>query len=97
MTRYHVDAAEVASASSLAARSSDTIRTEVAAMMGHLTALQGSWQGGAATAFAGVLDQWRAAQMQVEQALDALTLALAHAAQEYQSAEDSAARLFSAR
>lgn len=97
MTRYHVDAAEVASASTLAARSSDTIRTEVAAMMAHLTALQGSWQGGAASAFAGVLDQWRGAQVQVEQALDSLTVALSQAAQEYQTAEDSAARLFSAR
>jgi early secretory antigenic target protein ESAT-6 len=97
MTRYHVDAAEVASASSLAARSSDTIRAEVGAMLGHLTALQGSWQGGAAAAFAGVLDQWRGAQVQVEQALDALTVALSQAATEYQNAEDSAARLFSAR
>ena len=97
MTSYHVDAAEVASASALASRSGDAIRAEVAAMMGHLTALQGSWQGGAASAFAGVLEQWRGAQVQVEQALDALTLALSQAAQEYQSAEDSAARLFSAR
>jgi early secretory antigenic target protein ESAT-6 len=97
MTRYHVDAAEVASASTLAARSSDTIRAEVSAMMAHLTALQGSWQGGAASAFAGVLDQWRGAQVQVEQALDSLTVALSQAAQEYQTAEDSAARLFSAR
>ncbi|MFN3867074.1 MAG: WXG100 family type VII secretion target [Demequina sp.] len=97
MTRYHVDAAEVASASALAAGSAQTIRGEVAAMMGHLTALEGSWQGGAATAFAGVLDQWRSAQVQVEQALEALTVALSHAAEQYQSAEDAAARLFAPR
>ncbi|MFV0633735.1 WXG100 family type VII secretion target [Demequina sp.] len=97
MTRYHVDAAEVASASGLAARSSDTIRAEVAAMLGHLTALQGTWQGGAATAFAGVLEQWRAAQAQVETALDSITVALGQAATEYQNAEDSASRLFSVR
>ncbi|WP_062136228.1 WXG100 family type VII secretion target [Demequina aestuarii] len=97
MTRYHVDAAEVAHASSRASASAETIRGEVAAMMGHLTALEGSWQGGAATAFAGVLDQWRGAQVQVEQALDALTVALSQAAEHYQSAEDTAARLFTAR
>lgn len=97
MTRYHVDAAEVAAASSLASTSAETIRGEVAAMMGHLTALEGTWQGGAAAAFAGVLDQWRGAQVQVEQALDALTVALSQAAEQYQTAEDTAARLFTAR
>lgn len=95
MTRYHVDAAEVSAASALASRSADTIRTEVASMMGHLTALESSWQGSAATSFAGVLDQWRGAQVQVEQALDALTSALARAGQEYEAAEETAARLFS--
>ena len=45
MTQYHVDAAQVASASSLAARSAQTIRTEVTGMLGHLRALEGSWQG----------------------------------------------------
>ncbi len=97
MTRYHVDAAEVASASALASGSASTIRSEVAAMMGHLTALEGSWQGGAAAAFTGVLEQWRGAQVQVEEALDALTHALSQAAEQYQTAEDTAARLFSPR
>ncbi|WP_084039268.1 WXG100 family type VII secretion target [Demequina sp. NBRC 110053] len=97
MTRYHVDAAEVASASALAARSSDTIRSEVGAMLGHLTALESTWQGSAATAFAGVLDQWRGAQAQVESALDSITVALSQAASEYQTAEDTASRLFTVR
>ena len=97
MTRYHVDAAEVASASALASKSSDTIRGEVAAMVGHLTSLESSWQGGAASAFTGVLEQWRGTQAQVEQALDSLAVALSQAADQYQSAEDAASRLFSAR
>ncbi|WP_297082292.1 WXG100 family type VII secretion target [uncultured Demequina sp.] len=97
MTRYHVDAAEVASAAALAARSGHSIRGEVTAMMAHLTALDATWQGGAATAFAGVLDQWRVAQAQVEQALDALSGALAGAAEEYQSAEDAARSMFTPR
>ena len=94
MTRFHVDAAEVAQASALAQRSGDTIRTEVAAMLGHLTALEGTWQGGAAAAFAGVLDQWRGAQAQVESALDALSTALSQAASTYEEAEDAATRMF---
>ncbi|WP_084105906.1 WXG100 family type VII secretion target [Demequina sp. NBRC 110056] len=97
MTRYHVDAAEVASASALASRSSESIRAEVGAMMAHLTALESTWQGSAATAFAGVLEQWRGAQAQVESALDAITVALSQAAAEYQGAEDAASRLFTPR
>ncbi len=94
MTRFHVDAAEVAQASAIAQRSGDTIRAEVAALVSHLTALEGTWQGGAATAFTGVLDQWRAAQAQVEGALDALSAALGTAATAYQDAEDAATRMF---
>ncbi len=97
MTRFHVDAAEVASASAFATRSAESIRGEVAAMVAHLSALEGTWQGGAATAFTGVLEQWRGAQAQVEQALDSLSIALSQAAEQYQSAEDAAARLFTPR
>ena len=49
MTQYHVDAAQVAAASSQASACAETLRAEVAAMMGHLTALEESWQGSAAT------------------------------------------------
>ncbi|MEX0913420.1 MAG: WXG100 family type VII secretion target [Demequina sp.] len=94
MTQYHVDAAQVATASSQAAASAATLRAEVAAMMGHLTALEGSWQGSAATAFAGVLQEWRTAQVQVESALDSITTSLGQAAQQYEAAEDNASRLF---
>ncbi|WP_084079071.1 WXG100 family type VII secretion target [Demequina sp. NBRC 110057] len=94
MTRFNVDSAQVADASARAAASGETIRTEVATMVSQLTALEGSWQGGAATAFAGVLDQWHAAQAQVEQALDALSTALAHAATTYEDAEQQATRMF---
>jgi WXG100 family type VII secretion target len=94
MTQYNVDAAQVANASRLTAQSAETVRAEVAAMMGHLTALESSWQGGAASSFAGLLQQWRSAQVQVESALDNITVALGQAAQQYQSAEDNASRLF---
>jgi len=94
MTQYHVDAAQVASASALAGRSAQAIRTEVAGMLAQLNALEGSWQGAAATAFAGIVQQWHATQMQVESALDEITLALGQAAEHYQVAEDTASRMF---
>lgn len=94
MTQYHVDAAQVAAASALTGRSAETIRGEVAGMLSQLQALEGSWQGGAATAFSGVVSQWRATQMQVEVALDEITRALAQAAEHYQMAEDTAQRMF---
>lgn len=97
MTQYNVDAAEVATAAGQARASGETIRAEVGSMMAHLTALEGTWQGSAATAFAGVLDQWRAAQAQVELALDSLSGALNQAAEHYATAEESASRLFSGR
>ena len=66
-------------------------------MVAHRGALEGTWQGGAATAFTGVLEQWRGAQAQVEHALDSLSIALSQAAEQYQVAEDTAARLFTPR
>jgi len=91
---YHVDSDEVAAASARAGQSAEAIRAEVAALVAHLQALEGSWQGQASTAFAGVLTQWRAAQAQVEAALGSLTQALGAAATGYAEAELTAARMF---
>ncbi len=94
MSQYHVDAAQVAQAAALATSSGETIRAEVAALVGQLTQLEASWQGGASTAFAGLLTQWRTAQIQLEQALDSMTRGLSSAADQYASAEATAARMF---
>ncbi len=91
---YHVDAGEVSTAGGRAAASAETIRGEVASLIAHLESLQGTWQGGAAQAFAGILAQWRTAQAQVEVALDGMGAALAQAAGQYEAAEQTAARLF---
>ncbi|WP_062288472.1 WXG100 family type VII secretion target [Demequina phytophila] len=92
--QYHVDAAEVSSASARAGRSAEAIRAEVAGLMAQLVALDATWQGSAASAFADAREQWRGAQAHVESALDAITGALAHAAQSYEEAEATASRLF---
>ena len=97
MSRYEVDSARVAQASTAVSGSVTAIRTEVAAMMRHLTDLQASWRGGAATSFTGVMAQWQTTQNQVEIALDDITAALGAAAQTYADAESQAARLFTTR
>jgi len=94
MTQYHVDAAQVAQASAFTTRSAQTIRTEVASMLAQLQALEGSWQGAAATGFTAVVQQWQSTQTQVDAALDQIALSLGSAAQHYQDAEDMAARMF---
>ncbi len=94
MTQYHVDAAQIAHASAFAARSAQSIRTEVATMLAQLQALEASWQGGAASGFTSVVQQWRATQAQVDTALDQIAQSLSTAAQHYQDAEDVAARMF---
>ena len=95
--RYDVDSERVAQAGAAVNGSVGTIRAEVGAMMRHLQDLQSSWHGSAATAFGGVMAQWQGAQVQVEQALDAIQQALGSAAQTYAEAESQAARLFATR
>lgn len=94
MSRYEVDSALVAQASAAAGASVTAIRSEVGALLGHLTDLQGAWQGTAAVAFADVVATWSATQQQVEAGLDQIQQALAGAAQTYADAEAQAARLF---
>ncbi len=92
--RYEVDSDQVARASSAASSSVAAIRTEVAALLRHLTDLQAGWHGGAASAFAGVLADWTTTQRRVEESLDHITAALGAAAQHYDAAEQQATRLF---
>lgn len=94
MSRYEVDSAQVAQASAAASASVAAIRSEVAALMRHLTELQAGWHGTAANAFGGLLADWSATQQRVEVSLDQITGALGNAAQHYADAEQQASRLF---
>lgn len=96
MSRYEVDSALVAQAGGAAAASVTAIRTEVGALLRHLTDLQGAWRGAAAAAFADVVTDWSATQQQVEDGLDRIQQALAGAARTYADAEAQASRLFGA-
>ncbi len=95
MTTYHVDAAHVAHAAQKATVTGEAIRAEVTGLVAQLTELESSWQGTAQVAFTELLHQWRAAQAQLEQALDSMGTGLAHAAQQYEEAEATASRMFS--
>ena len=92
--RYEVDSDQVAQASAAAGRSVAAVRTEVAALLRHLTDLQAVWRGSAATAFGGVLAEWSGTQQRVEASLDQITAALGAAASTYAEAEQNASRLF---
>lgn len=94
MSRYEVDSELVAHASAAAGTSVAAIRSEVGALLGHLTDLQGAWRGAAAAAFADVVAEWSATQQHVEAGLDRIQQALAGAAQTYADAEAQASRLF---
>ncbi len=94
MSRYEVDSARVAQASTKVGMSVESIRAEVQGMNQHLADLQNSWQGSAAATFAGLMTDWSMTQNQVEASLDAITTALQQASHTYAEAEQQAANLF---
>lgn len=94
MARFEVDSAEIMRASGSTRSSAAAIRSEVSAMMGHLTALQDSWRGGASAAFGAVLADWRATQQQVEASLDSIAMCLDAGSRQYEEAETSALQMF---
>jgi len=94
MAVYSVDSDAVIATTAAVRGTIDRLQGETQAMLAQLTGLQGSWTGSAAAAFAGVVDQWRATQLQVEQALAAINTALAAAGRQYAEAEQFSAGLF---
>ncbi|WP_417561925.1 WXG100 family type VII secretion target [Microbacterium sp.] len=94
MAVYSVDSDAVLSATGAVRGTIDRVQAETHAMLGQLTQLQSSWTGSAAAAFAGVIDQWRATQAQVESSLAAINHALTAAGQQYADAEQFSAGLF---
>ena len=67
----------------------------MAGLHGQLTNLQSSWTGQAASAFTGVVTEWKTTQQRVEENLAAINQALTHAGQQYAEIEAANARLFS--
>lgn len=96
MSRYVVDSDAIDSARAAAHATVGRIQTDVAALLGQLQALEGSWTGGASVAFQGVVTTWRGTQLQVEESLRQITIALQQAGQQYADVESANTRLFAA-
>jgi WXG100 family type VII secretion target len=94
MTRYQVDSEEVFGAAGAVRASADRIQAEVGGMLAQLTNLQGSWMGQAATAFTGVVADWRTTQQRVVESLEGINQALGQAGAQYAETEQANARLF---
>jgi 6 kDa early secretory antigenic target len=94
VTVFQVDSEAVLSATNAVRASIGRIQGEVSGLHGQLTSLQGSWSGQAATAFQGVIGDWRTTQQRVEESLGNINQALTHAAQQYAEIEQANARLF---
>ena len=94
MTAFSVDSDAVFAASAGVRGTIDRIQGETQAMLSQLTQLQASWTGGAAVAFVSVIDQWRATQRQVEDALNSINSALTVAGRQYADAEQASLSLF---
>lgn len=94
MTSYQVDSEAVLNATAAARASGERIQAEVAGLYNQLTQLQGSWSGQAATAFQGIITEWRSTQHRVEENLDAINQALSQAGRQYAEIEQANTRLF---
>lgn len=94
MSVFNVDSNHVSMAAATAAKSATAINTEVAEMMAFLQGLNDTWGGLAAAGFQGLIEQWRATQIQVEESLTAISNQLQQASSTYAEAESAAASLF---
>ncbi len=94
MAVFQVDSGQVSLAAATADQSSASIQAEVAQMMTFLRGLEASWGGAAAASFQGVIEQWQAAQIQVEEALRSISTQLHLTARTYADAESAAAAMF---
>ena len=94
MARYQVDSEAVLSATTAATATIGRIQSEVGALHGQLTNLQGSWTGSAASAFQVLVGEWKGTEIRVEELLSAMSQALGHAGRQYAEIEEANARLF---
>ena len=94
MTTFHIDSSAVSGTAATARAQISRIQSEIAALHGSLTGLQGSWTGPAATAFQGVVSRWRQTQTRLEADLTALNDALALASRQYAEMELANVRMF---
>lgn len=96
MTRFQVDSAAVLEATGQARATAARIASEAEGLHAQLGRLRDSWQGQAAEAFQGVVEQWRATQARLNDSLDSINRALEAAGSQYADVEQATARMFAA-
>jgi WXG100 family type VII secretion target len=94
MSVFTVDTEAVGAAHGSALATMERLQTESATLMSQLTQLQSSWVGTASHAFQSCAEQWRGAQIHVEQALESIGTGLGSAATQYADADQYSASLF---
>ena len=94
MAVFSVDSDAVLSATGSIRGTIDRLQGETHSMLAQLTHLQSAWSGSAAVAFQSAVDQWRATQRQVEDALAGINAALSVAGRQYAEAEQASLALF---
>ncbi len=94
MSVFTVDTEAVHAAHGAARATMERLQSESAALTAQLMQLQSSWVGTASNAFQSCAEQWRGAQLHVEQALESIGTALGSAATQYADADQYSASLF---
>ncbi|WP_372969081.1 WXG100 family type VII secretion target [Microbacterium sp.] len=94
MSAFTVDTEAVGAAQAAALATMERVHADAATLMSQLTQLQSSWVGTASTAFQSCADQWRGAQLHVEQVLESIGHSLGSAATQYAEADQFSASLF---
>lgn len=94
MAVFSVDSDAVLTATASVRGTAERLEAETSSMLAQLTHLQSAWTGAASGAFHGVVEQWRATQRQVEDALASISQALAAAGRQYAEAEQVSLSLF---
>ncbi|MBW8762183.1 MAG: WXG100 family type VII secretion target [Microbacterium sp.] len=94
MSVFTVDTEAVATAQGSTRATMERLQSESATLMAQLTQLESSWSGAASVAFQNCAQQWRGAQLHVEQVLESIGTALGGAATQYADADQYSASLF---
>lgn len=94
MSVFTVDTEAVHAAHGATRGTMERLQGESASLMAQLGQLQSSWVGNASNAFQTCAEQWRGAQLHVEQVLDSIGTALGSAAMQYADADQYSASLF---
>jgi early secretory antigenic target protein ESAT-6 len=94
MSVFSVDTEAVNAVTAATRGTVERLQAESTALAAQLTQLQSSWTGNASAAFQSCGEQWRAAQMHVEQVLTSISIALGNASRNYDDADAYSASLF---